>query len=308
MSNTEPMTNAWSIEQHEPELRAVLERWWNTVSRDQPGLQVELATSSTPAFPLSGHAALRRSGEELIVAEVSLRPSGPVIRAAADISVGGTGALLAQLPPMELPAGDNPGRWATAFIGHAEQFLMRSLQLTIAILERLLNALDASGDQSEDAVKARMWAQARDEGNDRVLGAAAAFVAFINGPQRFPWVSLTDLVTPESAPHWDVAGASRLLADTGMGSRPEYPAPDIAYVKFVRGYPRARTVQLTAATVVSGTIMTLQFRPELGPGAPTASVTTSARRTCRGLHRSHGQRRIRRAEYLAAAAVYFANT
>lgn len=264
MSSAKPMRNAWSIEQHEPELRAVLERWWNAVSRDQPGLEVELATSSTSAFPLSGHAALRRFGEELIVAEVSLRPSGAVIRAVADISVGGTGALLAELPPMELPAGDDPGRWATAFIGQAERFLMRSIPLTIAVLERLSSALDVSGDPSEDAVGVRMWAQARDEGSDHVLGAAAAFVAFINAPHRFPWVSLSDLMTPESEPRWDVAGASRLLAETGMGSRPEYPAPDIAYVKFVRGFPADRTVQVAATILVSGTIMTLQFRPELG--------------------------------------------
>lgn len=260
----EQVAGAWNIDQHAPALWAVLERWRDAVSRDQPGLEVHLATSSTPAFPLSGHASLRSLGEELVVAEVSLRPLGPVLRAAADISVGGTGTLLAALPLMDLPAGDDPDRWATAFLAHAERFLLRSIPLTVVVLEWLSKELDGGDNRSEDAAAARMWAQARDEGHEQVLGAAAAFVSFISAPQRYPWVSLSDLVTPESAPNWDAGGASGLLAATGMASRPEYPAPDIAYVKFVHGFPADQTVQVAAYIAVSATIMTLQFRPELG--------------------------------------------
>ena len=51
---------------------------------------------------------------------------------------------------------------------------------------------------------------------------------------------LRDLVTPESLAAWgDFSQARELLADTGITSRADRPAPGVAYVKFVSDPARA---------------------------------------------------------------------
>ncbi len=74
-----------------------------------------------------------------------------------------------------------------------------------------------------------------------------------------PW-----LVTPESAATWieQLANITELLANRGMATYIDYPAPDMAYVKLPPD--PAVTIRAAAAVPLTGAvILSLQRRPEL---------------------------------------------
>ncbi len=75
---------------------------------------------------------------------------------------------------------------------------------------------------------------------------------------------LGTLVTPESLAAWgDFSAARELLADTGMTSRADRPAPGVAYVKFVSD--PGQGLKADADTpIMARAVATLQFRPESG--------------------------------------------
>jgi len=82
-----------------------------------------------------------------------------------------------------------------------------------------------------------------------------------NGPQLDV---LRDLVTPESLGGWgDFSAARELLADTGMTSRADRPAPGVAYVKFVSD-PGQGLKSDGYTPMMARAVATLQFRPDSG--------------------------------------------
>ncbi|MDQ2876638.1 MAG: hypothetical protein M3Y33_18315 [Actinomycetota bacterium] len=74
---------------------------------------------------------------------------------------------------------------------------------------------------------------------------------------------LRQLVTPESLPAWGDFGAAReLLDNVGMMSRAEYPAPGVAYVRYVSN-PAQGLKADAPVMMMARAVATLQFRPEI---------------------------------------------
>lgn len=111
----------------------------------------------------------------------------------------------------------------------------------------------------DDEIERRIEA----EGNDKVLECAGTFLTIVGDPAFIG--NLRDVVTPESLPHWltsiDVARAA--LTGRGLSSRPEYPAPDVAYVRWTED--PGESIMATNEVMIKAVVMTLQRRPELPP-------------------------------------------
>lgn len=99
------------------------------------------------------------------------------------------------------------------------------------------------------------------EGHDKVLECAGTFLTIVSEPSFLG--NLRDVVTPESLPNWltSIDDVRNRLTGRGVTSRPEYPTPDVAYVRWVEdsGVP----LMATTDVVVPSIIMTLQRRPKL---------------------------------------------
>ena len=111
----------------------------------------------------------------------------------------------------------------------------------------------------DDAVALR---QARAEGHDAVLRAAAAFLAVIEDPNAL--ALLPHIVTPESREAWgaELPSLREVATARTFTSRAEYPSPDVAYVKLPAD--PGVTVKATEYVLLEDTvILTLQRRPEL---------------------------------------------
>jgi putative PIN family toxin of toxin-antitoxin system len=106
------------------------------------------------------------------------------------------------------------------------------------------------------------YSQARIEGHDNVLQTAEFFLAVMGDENALEL--LPHIVTPESEAAWiaDLARVREMTSDRGIGSRAEYPSPDVAYVKLPPD--PGETVKATGHVLLEGVIiLTLQRRPEL---------------------------------------------
>jgi putative PIN family toxin of toxin-antitoxin system len=108
------------------------------------------------------------------------------------------------------------------------------------------------------------WRQAEAEGHHQVLTTVSVLQLLL--PESNAEDLLAALVTPESLPNWraELAAIRDLARDRSMAMRPDYPAPDIAYVKLPPD--SGDTLKATADVPLPDTIfVSLQHRPEL-PG------------------------------------------
>lgn len=74
---------------------------------------------------------------------------------------------------------------------------------------------------------------------------------------------LPQLVTPESRSRWDIAEVREATSGYGLASRVAFGAPDVAYVKLVKGGPDYTAV-VREVTLVQAQILTIQRRDDLG--------------------------------------------
>ena len=84
----------------------------------------------------------------------------------------------------------------------------------------------------------------------RPLEVAVAFVEVIDSDPHVSRLSLDDLVTPETKGQWDVAEASKALADVGFASKVAYLGDEWARVVLVRGVERAYRIPAAASVEV----------------------------------------------------------
>lgn len=107
--------------------------------------------------------------------------------------------------------------------------------VTIRNTQGALDALAFQHPWTEHAVPAgeeEIWRRTTAEGNDLVLQMASTFTHALR-TRDLNLLAMT--TTPESFPMWVQRAdwATALLDDRGYTSRPEYPAPDVAYVRWV---------------------------------------------------------------------------
>ncbi|WP_369811020.1 hypothetical protein [Quadrisphaera sp. DSM 44207] len=110
--------------------------------------------------------------------------------------------------------------------------------------------------------EAAAWRQAEAEGHLHVLRTARRFCNILEGPRARH--ELRSIVTPQSLTSWrrTLRQARKVVRNRGMATRPEYPSPDIAYVKLTPD-PGA-TVRATGEFLVDDlVILTLQRRLDL---------------------------------------------
>jgi putative PIN family toxin of toxin-antitoxin system len=118
------------------------------------------------------------------------------------------------------------------------------------------------GDAFVPGDAAVAFRQARAEGHDTVLKAAAVFLALLEDAKAL--ALLSHIVTPESRDAWeaDLATVRDVAAARTITSRAEYPSPDVAYVKLPPD--PGETVKASSPVVLEDTvILTLQRRPAL---------------------------------------------
>lgn len=111
---------------------------------------------------------------------------------------------------------------------------------------------------ADDAVA---WRQVAAEGGMEILTATSTFISAVQG--RGARRSLRHVVTPESLTTWrrDLAAVRAALQDRGMATRPEHPAPGVAYVKLPPD--PGRLMKATGELLLQVVIVTLQQRLDL---------------------------------------------
>ena len=124
-----------------------------------------------------------------------------------------------------------------------------------------LEALHPWGPAVIPADETVAWRQVAAEGGMEILAVTSAFISAVVG--RGTRRSLRRVVTPESLTTWgrDLAAVRAAVQDRGMATRPERPAPGVAYVKLPSD--PGQLVKATGELLVSVTIVTLQQRLEL---------------------------------------------
>lgn len=128
--------------------------------------------------------------------------------------------------------------------------------LSIRTPRELLDELDFEhpwGSSLVPGTDAESWLQARAEGHEQVLRLTHIFLDVVARPDAVNL--LPAVVTPESLGSWfaqlDVVRTE--VAGRGVASRPEYPMPDLAYVKLPRD--PGQVVRATADVLLPGAII-----------------------------------------------------
>ncbi len=215
---------------HRPKFRR-----WFTLQRAEDLLHALQLLGELVPDPPSLPAELRQQicrdpGDDYLVALAEANDATFLVSGDRDLTELSYGPVTVRTPHAALAAVDQQHPWGAAF---------------------------ASGSDEE----ARRRAQV--EGHDGVLACAGTFIVMLTTGDSE--IALADLVTPESAATWMTTldqARGRLAGRDALTSRPEYPSPDIAYVRVVPdpGEP----IMATAEVLVDNSIiLTMQRRPEL---------------------------------------------
>jgi hypothetical protein len=137
--------------------------------------------------------------------------------------------------------------------------------LVVRNAREALQALDYEHPWGPDLIPGRdheAWLQTNAEGHGHVFTLTCGFLAVVKDPSAVDL--LPAVVTPESLSNWleQLDAVRALVAGRGVATRPDYPTPDVAYVKLPPD--PGDTVRATADAPLEGAIiLTLQRRPEL---------------------------------------------